>query len=445
MQRAVFALVAMSILAYPSALFAQRDPESTIIRMANLLTRSDGDVESRWKPLLGASDPSELLERIAQVREQATGAVSREVEIQSATACRVLYEFRDHELHVALRLNEENPPRLIQITSKHVPLDEADTAPITWATLDKAMERAADRGFSGAVLIARGGKIVLHEGYGLANREKNIRNTRDTVFAIGSAPIDFTHAGILLLKDEGKLSLDDPITKFFENVPDDKQAMTVRHLMTGKSGLLDFHELPSDKNPDHSWIDRDEAIRRIMNQRLLFAPGQGRKASHSAWGLLAAVIEIVSGESYPEFTKKRLFEPAGMKDTGFFGEPIPEGRVAVGYGRVSSTPNSPPHWGQTSWMVMGSGGQVSTLQDMYRWEVAMRNESILSPESTTVYLRNRTGVCQDGDSFGFEFMHSTDPERLFMIISNAIHSRDDRRDFDRLGRRIYEMTFRTSE
>jgi len=215
--------------------------------------------------------------------------------------------------------------------------------------------------------------------------------------------------------------------------------MTIGHLMTGQSGLPDFHELPSDRNPDHSWIDRDEAIRRIMNQRLLFKPGERRRPSHSAWGLLAAIIEIVSGESYPEFTKKRLFEPAGMKDTGFFGEAIPEQRVAVGYGRVSSTPNSPPHWGKTSWMVMGSGGQVSTLRDIYRWEIAMRNESILSAESTATYLLNRTGVCQDGDSFGFEFIHSTDPEQLFMIISNAINTREDRRAFDRLGRRLHEL------
>ncbi len=213
MHRAILTLVVLGTLACRGVLSAEPDPESTIIAIANLLTRPDGGLESRWKPLLSTSHHKELLEQISRVRKQAVGAVTREVEIESETACRILYEFRDHEFLVDLRLSEENPPRLVSIASKYVPLDDADTAPITWATLSEAMERAAEQGFSGAVLIANDGKIVLHEGYGLANREKNIRNTRDTVFAIGSAPIDFTHAGILLLKDQGKLSLDDPITK----------------------------------------------------------------------------------------------------------------------------------------------------------------------------------------------------------------------------------------
>ncbi|REK12552.1 MAG: class A beta-lactamase-related serine hydrolase [Planctomycetota bacterium] len=426
----------VGVIAEPHALAAERDGEKTLIAVANLLTRRHGDDESRWTPLLDKARHEQLWGDVQQIRKLVAGATSMEVEIQGDTTCDILFEFGDHDVVVGVQLSEETPPRLLNITSKEITRDAAETAPITWATLDEAMRLAAERGFTGAVLVTRNGKIVLHEGYGLANRERRIRVKPDTVFAIGSAPIDFTHAGVLLLKDQGKLALDDPITKFFDDVPQDKSTITIEHLMTGRSGLLDFHELPTDENPDHTWIDRDEAIRRIMNQRLLFKPGESRRPSHSAWGLLAAIIEIVSGESYPEFTKKRLFELAGMKDTGFFGEPVAEDRVAVGYGRVSSTPNSPPHWGKTSWMVMGSGGQVSTLADMYRWEVAMRNKSILSADSTAAYLRNRTGVCQDGDSFGFEFMHSTDPEQLFMIISNAINTREDRRSFDELGRRL---------
>jgi CubicO group peptidase (beta-lactamase class C family) len=312
--------------------------------------------------------------------------------------------------------------------------------PITWATAGDVMDQAAKDEFDGAVLLTRKGKVVLNKGYGFANREKGIENRKETVFAIGSAPIDFTHAGILLLQDRGKLSIEDPITNYFANVPEDKQAITIKHLMNGQSGLPDFHELPTDTNPDHSWIDRREAIRRIMNQRLLFEPGKKREHSHSGWGLLAAIIEITSGESYQEFTTENLFKPAGMTDTGFFGDAIPENRIAIGYGsQQSSEPNSPPNWGKTSWLVMGSGGQISTLTDMYRWEVAMRNGSILSPDSSAAYLRTSNGVAQDGDSFGFEFMHSKDPDQLFMIISNSVNTREDRQSFDRLGNRLYRM------
>lgn len=399
------------------AVRADSKAEQTMSQVADMLSGKGNNVAMSAKRLLNPPDYDKLFEEVGRIHKQTSGA-----------------------LVVDVRLSKEPPPRLVSIASRVVQRDKAETAPITWAMLQEAMDQAAEQGFCGAVLVTRNGSIVLNEGYGFANREQQIENTPDTVFAIGSAPIDFTHAAILLLKDQGKLHLEDPITKFLTEVPEDKAAITIKHLMTGRSGFPDFHELPTDENPDHDWIDRDEAIRRIMNQKLLFKPGKGRRASHSAWGLLAAIIEIVSGDTYPEFTTKNLFEPAGMNDTGFFGDAVPVDRVAVGYGMASSTPNSPPHWGKTSWLVMGSGGQVATLADMYRFEVAMRNGSILSAESTAAFLRTRTGVCQDGDQFGFEFIHSTNPEQLFMIISNTIATRADRRSFARLGRRLEELT-----
>lgn len=407
--------------------------------VADMLSGDGKNLATAAKRLLNPTDDEQLLEKVQRIHQQTAGALVTDVEIEGDATCLIVFGFRDHDVLVDVRLSKASPPRLVSIASKVLQYDKAETASITWATLQEAMHQAAEQGFCGAVLVTRDGRIVLNEGYGLANREKQIKNSPDTVFAIGSAPIDFTHAGILLLRDQGKLTLEDPITKFLADVPQDKAAITIKLLMTGRSGLSDFHELPTDENPDHSWIDRDEAIRRIVNQELLFKPGKGHRASHSAWGLLATIIEIVSGETYPDFMTKNLFEPAGMTDTGFFGDAVPADRVAVGYGKVSSTPNSPPHWGKTSWLVMGSGGQVATLGDMYRFEVAMRNGTILSAESTAQYLRKRTGVCQDGDQFGFEFIHSTNPQQLFMIISNTIATRADRRSFARLGRRLENL------
>src|SRR5262249_6077131 len=157
------------------------------------------------------------------------------------------------------------------------------------------MKSEVERGFAGVVMVARDGKIVFNQAYGMANRDKKIPIKLDTIFAIGSTPIDFTKVGILLLAERGKLKLDDPLTKHFDNVPDDKRGITIRHLMTGRSGLQDFHDVPGDQDPDHSWIDRDEAVRRIFAQQLLFEPGKGRQHSHSAWGLLAVILEKASG------------------------------------------------------------------------------------------------------------------------------------------------------
>ncbi|MBI3408034.1 MAG: serine hydrolase [Planctomycetes bacterium] len=291
--------------------------------------------------------------------------------------------------------------------------------PVTWETLETRPKWEADKGFAGVVLVVRDGKIVLHKAYGLANREKKIAMDPDTILAIGSTPIDFTKAGVLLLAERGKLSLSDPITKYFDNVPEDKRTNTIQHLMTGRSGLPDFHDIKTDRDPDHSWIDRDEAVRRILGKKLLFKPGEGRRHSHSAWGLLAAIIEIVSKQTYPEFTREHLFKPAGMKDTGFFGEPYPEERMAIGYGiHKDGEINAPPFWGKTSWLVMGSGGQVSTAMDMWRWVQAVSGGKILSKESLKHYGTGQ-GMLTGGDMYGFEIMYAGNERSCMFIMSNT--------------------------
>jgi CubicO group peptidase (beta-lactamase class C family) len=290
---------------------------------------------------------------------------------------------------------------------------------LTWETLDARIESAVEDGFSGVILAIRDGEPVLDGAFGMANREQGIPNRKNTIFGIGSTPIDFTHVGILMLAEQGKLTLDDPITKYFDNVPEDKRSITLRHLMTGGSGLQNFHGQPADGNPDHAWIDLDEAMRRIVAQELLFEPGQGNEHSHSAWGVLAAVLEIVSGESYQEFTEKRIFKPLGMVDTGFYGEKIPQERMAVGYGMMSNGEvNAPPYWGPTSWLVLGSGGQVSTVGDMHRFVTGMRGGKLLNEEMRERFLSSWRGVLAGGSIFGYEIIYTTDADNMMILISN---------------------------
>jgi CubicO group peptidase (beta-lactamase class C family) len=292
---------------------------------------------------------------------------------------------------------------------------KAQEAPkVTWDTVDARMKWEVGHGFAGVVLLARDGKVVFHQAYGQANRQKKIAMHPDTILAIGSTPIDFTKVGILLLAERGKLRLSDSIASYFDSVPEDKRAITIEHLMTGRSGLRDFHDVRGDRDPDHAWIDRSEAVRRILDQKLLFPPGKGRRHSHSAYGLLAAIIEVISGESYPDFVRGQLFKPAGMVDTGFFGEAYPEERMAVGYGpRKDGAVNSPPYWGKTSWLVMGSGGQISTAMDMWRWTQAVHGGKLLSEESLRIFAPGRgQGILEGGDMYGFEILY----HRSFMVV-----------------------------
>ncbi len=431
-----------------SVCLAQRpDPNSPRIDVVRafqtLLQQANDDIQNQAKQLLSETNFDDLLKQVTAARKRVKGREVSDVILENESSGRFVYEIDDEAVTINFGMTLQQPIRINAISlaaDKDQQGSVPRTPPVTWDNLEETLDQFAKDGFEGAVLVTRGGKVVLEKAYGLANREKEIKNSIETVFAIGSAPIDFTHAGILLLKDQGKLDLDDPITKFFSDVPADKRNITIRQLMTGGSGLPNFHDLPSDENPDHTWIDRDEAIRRIFAQPLLFEPGTGKQHSHSAWGVLAAIIEVVSGESYPQFTTQRLFKPAGMNDTGFFGQTVPEDRIAVGYGRKkSSEPNSPPNWGRTSWLVMGSGGQVSTLGDMLRWEQAMKSGKILSPESTKLYQRNGDGLSADGDDFGFEFMHSRNPDQLFMLITNTSNQEHRNQRFKQLGLQLYQL------
>ena len=241
---------------------------------------------------------------------------------------------------------------------------------MTWDDLSTALNAAEKTGFSGQVLVRHNGTEVLRKTYGMADREARRATAPDSIYCIGSAPIDFTITAAQLLVERGKLHLDDPIGRYLPDVTADKTSLTIGMILDGKSGLPNFHNTNDDWDPDLGWIDRATAVRRILSKPLLFAPGASRGHSHSAYGLLAAIIEIVSGQTYRDFVRAEILRPLGMTRTGFYGESLnlPVSSFAAGYGVHSvGVPNIPPNWGPTSWLVMGSGGMFSTLDDLRRY------------------------------------------------------------------------------
>ena len=445
MLRSVFCLFVFSFVTNAQMAKAQDqvDPgiRDLISAFAKVIENPGEDVKG-FVGKHGAPDQQKQLEMdINRIRPLVADAGEISVSLEGPTKGNFEFGFDDgSSKSVNFVLTTGNPVKMVSIKLVDNGKPQNELAAITLENLEQELAKATEDWFSGVIVVVKDGKPLFQKAYGFANREKEINNSLNTVFAIGSAPIDFTWVSILLLKDRGKLSLNDEIGKYFDNVPEDKSSITIGHLMSGKSGLPDFHDLPQDKNKDHTWIDRDEAVRRILNQKLLFAPGTDQRHSHSAWGLLAAVVEIVSGQTYQEFTTENLYQPIGMESTGFFGDKVSPDRIAVGYGVLkSSEPNSPPHWGKTSWLVMGSGGQVSSIPDMIKWKKAIRQGKLLSPESQKHFMTDADMLAADGDMFGFEFMHSRDPKCMFLMISNGIDSQQKRKNFANLGRRLYRF------
>jgi CubicO group peptidase (beta-lactamase class C family) len=387
-----------------------------------------------------AFSPQEHLEQLKTVRSRCANAGGILLEPLGETGFKITFVKENGiSLELSVQLQPKPPHQIAGMDLQEGSTREEQIDPLDWDSLELRLEEEEKAGFSGTILVLRNGEFMLHKGYGLANRERGIANTEKTTFAIGSTPIDFTKAAILKLKDLGKLQISDPITKFLSNVPEDKRSITIEHLMTGKSGLRNFHHIPGeDEDYDLTQIDRETALRRILGQELLFPPGQAEEHSHSAWGLLAAIVEIVSQKFYIAFLKEHFFVSAGMDRTGLYEDAVrfPEDDVAVGYSpnKVGKI-NSPPYWGPTSWLVMGSGGMVSNPGDLHKWIQALRSGKLLSTESLKMYWSN--GVLAGGNDRGFLCMYTEGPSTLMILCSNSHASMRDRAS--QLGRALARL------
>ena len=228
--------------------------------------------------------------------------------------------------------------------------------------IDRHMVQKMEQGFSGAVFVAKNGEKVIHKGYGWAVRERKLPVTTKTVFDIGSISKPFTATAVMKLDQEGKLKVTDSITEFFDNVPDDKKAITIHHLLTHSAGLGEYH----DTKGDFEEMTREEAVQHIFDQKLKFSPGTDYAYSNSGFTLLAVIVEKVSGQPFKMFLKDKVFNPAGMTSTGFYRNPAwKEENDAHGYNdRKLGKENSPLTWPEITWALLETEGW-SLLQKIF--------------------------------------------------------------------------------
>jgi len=235
------------------------------------------------------------------------------------------------------------------------------------------MERHQVPGLSLAVI--RDGKTVKAQGYGLSSLELGVPVTPETVFEIGSLTKQFTATCVMMLVEEGKIALDDPIGKYLE-VPEEWKAITVRHLLTHSSGIKTYTVLGGFEASRH--LPVKAFIEKLAAHPLAFAPGESFAYCNSGYNLLGFIIEKVSGESYWKFLSARLLNPLGMTSTRNRDQKTIILHRASGYEKENETLiNRDPDLTD----VFSAGAIVSTVLDLVKWNAALDSGKLLKPSS----------------------------------------------------------------
>lgn len=231
-----------------------------------------------------------------------------------------------------------------------------------------------------AVLVMKDGQVVLRKGYGMAHLELGVPIQPDQVFGIGSITKQFTATAILMLQERGKLSVDDEVTKYLPDYPTHGQKITIDHLLTHVSGIPSYTGLIEWRPQARKDMTVQQVIDLFKDKPLEFNPGEKWAYNNSAYILLGAVIEKVSGKSYEDFIEQEIFAPLGMKSSryGHQREVIP-GRVA-GYDQTADGGYQIAEYLSMT-QPYAAGSLMSTVDDLALWAEALAGGKVLKKES----------------------------------------------------------------
>lgn len=230
-----------------------------------------------------------------------------------------------------------------------------------------------------AVIAVKDGQVIFRKGYGMANLELGVAIEPDMVFRIGSITKQFTAVSILMLMEQGKLSLSDEITKFLPDYPTQGHKITIEHLLTHTSGIKSYTGLPEWRPLWRKDLKMTELIDLFKNKPMEFAPGDSWNYNNSAYVLLGAIIERITGQSYGDFVEKNIFAPLGMKQSFYDNTQRIIPRRAAGYARGQGGYVNAEYLSMTH--PHAAGSLMSTVDDLAKWDAALYTEKLVKQES----------------------------------------------------------------
>jgi CubicO group peptidase (beta-lactamase class C family) len=253
------------------------------------------------------------------------------------------------------------------------------SAPSRDASVDALMKRYDGDGPGASLLVIRDGVPLVQRGYGFADLEHRVAASPQTDYRLASVSKQFTATAILLLAQDGKLSLDDRARRWLPSLPAAAGAITLRQLLSHQGGLIDYEDIMA-ADTRVPLRDKDVLALLAKTDHLYFAPGTSYRYSNGGYAMLALIVERASGMPFQDFLRQRIFLPLGMTSTLAYvteGPPVPH--RAFGYSAESG------QWIRTDQSmtssVLGDGGIYSSIDDLARWDAALYDNRLLSDAS----------------------------------------------------------------
>jgi D-alanyl-D-alanine carboxypeptidase len=280
---------------------------------------------------------------------------------------------------------------------------------LTEAAALKALKTRAERlahqdAFSGAVLVAKDGRVLFGHAYGPADRKRRIPNTLSTRFRVGSMNKMFTAAAILQLVEAGKLSLDAPLGKYLTDYPQPYVAakVRIRHLLTHTGGTGDIFGPEFDLHRKQLRT-LDDYVKLYSSRGIDFEPGSRWAYSNYGFLLLGVVIEKVTGQSYYEYVRGHIYEPARMTGSGSLPEDRPVPHRSIGYTKPPGTSAWVPNTDTLPYRGTSAGGGYSTVEDLARFADALLGHQLLDADSTDLLITGKVKSRPGAEyAYGFE-------------------------------------------
>lgn len=247
-------------------------------------------------------------------------------------------------------------------------------------------------------LVSKNGKIIYHKQFGLANLEYGQKINKNSKFSIGSITKQFTSAAILMLIEQGKLNESDMIGKLLADYPMSKYPVTIKHLLTHTSGIVDYPRVKAVRNAIKENLTPQEILEIIKGEPLTFRPGEQSGYSNSGYLILGLIIEKISGQTYASFLNENIFKPLNMKGTSVSHYTDIINNRADGYSTDENDQVINASYHSSSF---AAGAIISTTEDLNKWVTALNNYKVISKQSLAKMYANNKLDNGDQTNLGF--------------------------------------------